>query len=172
MRILCFGIITIGLRAGMGAVSYALGRPVYDAYLHALRFALIAIAVIVSASSGLLWGWASVSVVEGVCSVVGQMAACRMLEVSFGRVLRELIPGFTTAVGCAAVTVAGRVLATNMAIDSLPELLLMVALPAAAFLLIEARTVRAMLATACGSVTIEDRLANPSPTNGKTQKTA
>jgi PST family polysaccharide transporter len=163
LRILCFGIITIGLRAGMGAVYYALGRPVYDAYLHALRFALIAIAVIVSASSGLLWVCASVSAVEGVCSVVGQMAACRMLDVGFGRVLRELIPGFTTAAGCGAVTMAGRVLATNIGIDGLPELLLMVAMPAAAFLLIEARTVREMLGSAfgSGSITIDEQLGNP-----------
>jgi len=42
------------------------------------------------------------------------------------------------------------------------ELLLMIALPAAAFLLIEARTVREMLGSALGSVSIGDRLANPS----------
>jgi hypothetical protein len=89
-----------------------------------------------------------------------------MLDVGFARVLRELIPGFTTAAGCAAVTVAGRVLATNMGIDGLPELLLMVALPAAAFLLIEARTVREMLGGAFGSVSIDDPLGNPRPSEG------
>jgi len=166
LRILSFGIITIGLRAGMGAVYYALGRPVFDMYLHAVRFALIAIAVIVSASSGLLWVCAAVSAVEGVCSVIGQLAACRMLNVGFARVLRELIPGFTTAAGCAAATMAGRVIANNLGIGGLPELLLMVALPAAAFLLIEARTVREMLGSAFGSVSIDDRLGNPRPSEG------
>jgi hypothetical protein len=133
--------------------------------LYGLRLLLIVIAVLVTASSGLLWVCAAVSAVEGVCSVIGQLAACRMLDVGLGRVLRELIPGFTTAAGCAAVTVAGRVLATNVGIGGLPELLLMVALPAAAFLLIEARTVRDMLGSAFGSVTIEDRLAHPSEGN-------
>ena len=78
-----------------------------------------------------------------------------------------MIPGFATAAGCGAVTVAGRVLATNMGIDGLPELLLMVALPAAAFLLIEARTVREMLGSAfgSGSMTLDDQLANPAKGN-------
>src|SRR4029077_9825027 len=45
LRILCFGIITIGLRAGMSATYYALGRPVIEMYLYGLRLTLIAIAV-------------------------------------------------------------------------------------------------------------------------------
>ena len=154
LRILSVGIITIGLRAGMGAIYYALARPVFDMYLHGLRFALIAIAVLVSASSGLLWVCAAVSTVEAVCSVAGQWVACRMLSASLGEVGSALIPGFITAAGCAAATVAGRVLATNLGIGGLLELALMVALPALAFLLIEARTVREMLGGAVGSVSI------------------
>jgi hypothetical protein len=42
----------------------------------------------------------------------------------------------------------------------------MVALPAAAFLLIEARTVREMLGGAFGSVSIDDPLGNPRPSEG------
>jgi hypothetical protein len=38
----------------------------------------------------------------------------------------------------------------------------MIALPAAAFLLIEARTIREMVGSAIGSVSIGDPLANPS----------
>ena len=45
LRILSIGIITIGLRAGMGAVYYALARPIFDMYLHGVRLALIVIAV-------------------------------------------------------------------------------------------------------------------------------
>jgi len=41
----------------------------------------------------------------------------------------------------------------------------MVALPAIAFLLIEARTVREMLGSALSSVSIDNRLANPSRGN-------
>jgi hypothetical protein len=85
-----------------------------------------------------------------------------MLSVGLGKALRVLIPGFTTAAGCAAATVAGRVLANNFGVSGLPELLLMVALPAVAFLLIEARTVREMLGGALSSISIDDRLANPS----------
>jgi PST family polysaccharide transporter len=166
LRILSFGIVTIGLRAGMGATFYALGRPVFEMYLYGLRLLLIVIAVLVTASSGLLWVCTAVSAVEGVCSVIGQLAACRMLDVGLGKVLRELIPGFTTAAGCAAVTVAGRVLATNMGLGGLSELLLMVALPSAAFLLIEARTIREMLGSAFGSVSIDDPLRNPRPSEG------
>jgi PST family polysaccharide transporter len=162
LRILSIGIITIGLRAGMGAVYYALARPVFDMYLHGIRLALIVIAVMLTASSGLLWVCAGVSAVEAACSVIGQLVACRMLGVSLGKASRVLIPGFTTAAGCAAATVAGRVLAANLGISGLLELLLMIALPAAAFLLIEARTVREMLGSAIGSVSIGDRLANPS----------
>ena len=144
LRILSIGIITIGLRAGMGAVYYALARPVFDMYLHGVRLALIVIAVMVTASSGLLWVCAGVSAVEAVCSVGGQLVACRMLGVSLGKASRVLIPGFTTAARCAAATVAGRVLAANLGVSGVLELLLMIALPAAAFLLIEARTVREM----------------------------
>jgi len=165
LRILSFGIITIGLRAGMGAIYYALGRPVFDMYLHGLRFALIAIAVVFSASSGLLWVCAAVSAVEAVCSVAGQWAACRMLSASFGEVIRALVPGFITAAGCAAATVAGKVFATNLGIGGLPELSMMVALPALAFLLIEARTVREMIGGALGPVTMNDPLANPNEGN-------
>jgi PST family polysaccharide transporter len=160
LRILSIGIITIGLRAGMGAIYYALARPVFDMYLHGIRFVLIAIAVIVTASSGLLWVCAGVSAVEAACSVIGQLAACRMLGVGLGKVLRTLIPGFTTAAGCAAATVAGRALANNLGVSGLPELLLMLALPAAAFLLIEARTVREMLGGAIGPISIDEPLAN------------
>jgi len=120
------------------------------------------IAVMVTASSGLLWVCAGVSAVEATCSVVGQLAACRMLDVGLGKALRVLIPGFTTAAGCAAVTVAGRMLANNLGVSGLLELLLMIALPAVAFLLIEARTVREMLGSALSSVSVDDRLANPS----------
>ena len=162
LRILSIGIITIGLRAGMGAIYYALGRPVFDMYLHGLRFALIAIAVLVSASSGLLWVCAAVSTVEAVCSVVGQWAACRMLSASAGEVVSSLIPGFITAAGCAAATVAARVVATNLGVGGLPELSMMVALPALAFLLIEARTVREMLGSALGSVSVGEVLVNTS----------
>ena len=160
LRILSIGIITIGLRAGMGAIYYALARPVFDMYLHGIRFVLIAIAVIVTAPSGLLWVCAGVSAVEAACSVIGQLAACRMLGVGLGKVLRTLIPGFTTAAGCAAATVAGRALANNLGVSGLPELLLMVALPAAAFLLIEARTVREMLGGAVGPISIDEPLAS------------
>ena len=162
LRILSIGIITIGLRAGMGAVYYALARPVFDMYLHGLRLALIVIAVMLTASSGLLWVCAGVSAVEAGCSVIGQLVACRMLDLGLGKVLRALSPGFTTAAGCAAATVAGRVLAANLAIGGLLELSLMVALPAATFLLIEAHTVSEMLGGALSSVSIDDRLANPS----------
>jgi hypothetical protein len=50
-----------------------------------------------------------------------------------------------------------------MGIDGLPELMLMVALPAAAFLLIEARTVCEMLGSAfgSGSMTLDEQLGNP-----------
>jgi O-antigen/teichoic acid export membrane protein len=165
LRILSIGIITIGLRAGMGAIYYALARPIFDMYLHGLRLALIVIAVVVTASSGLLWVCAAVSAVEAACSVIGQLVACRMLGVGLEKVLRALIPGFTAAAGCAAATVAGRVLANNLGISGLLELSLMVALPAAAFLLIEARTVREMLGSGLGSVSMDDRLANPSRGN-------
>jgi O-antigen/teichoic acid export membrane protein len=162
LRILSIGIITIGLRAGMGAVYYALARPVFDMYLHGVRLVLIVIAVTVTASSGLLWVCAGVTAVEAVCSVGGQLVACRMLGVGLGKATRVLIPGFTTAVGCAAATVAGKILAANLGVSGLLELLLMIALPGAAFLLIEARTVREMLGGALGPVSIDDRLANPS----------
>jgi hypothetical protein len=162
LRILSIGIITIGLRAGMGAVYYALARPVFDMYLHGVRLALIVIAVMLTASSGLLWVCAGVSAVEAVCSVGGQLVACRMLGVGLGKALRVLIPGFTTAAGCAAAAMGGRVLAANLGVTGLPELLLMTALPGVAFLLIEARTVREMLGGALSSVSIDDRLANPS----------
>ena len=162
LRILSFGIITIGLRAGMGAIYYSLGRPVFDMYLHGVRLALIVIAVLVTASSGLLWVCAGVSTVEAACSVIGQIVACRMLDVGLGKALRTLIPGFTTAAGCAAATLAGRMLAATLGVSGLLELLLMVALPAVAFLLIEARTVREMLGGALAPVSIDDRLANPS----------
>jgi hypothetical protein len=85
-----------------------------------------------------------------------------MLGVSLGKASRVLIPGFTTAAGCAAATVAGRILAANLGVSGVLELLLMIALPAAAFLLIEARTVREMLGGAIGSVSIGEPLANPS----------
>jgi O-antigen/teichoic acid export membrane protein len=160
LRILSIGIITIGLRAGMGAIYYALGRPVFDMYLHGVRLALIVIAVMVTASSGLLWVCAGVTAVEAACSVIGQMAACRMLDVGLWKALRVLIPGFTTAAGCAAATVAGRIVANNLGVSGLAELLLMIALPGAAFLLIEARTVREMLGSVRGSVSVDDRLAS------------
>ena len=85
-----------------------------------------------------------------------------MLGVGLGKALRVLIPGFTTAAGCAAATMAGRILAANLGVSGLLELLLMVALPGAAFLLIEARTVREMLGGALSSANIDDRLTNPS----------
>jgi hypothetical protein len=88
-----------------------------------------------------------------------------MLNVGLARVLRELLPGFATAAGCVAATMAGRIAANNLGVGGLPELLLMVALPAAAFLLIEARTVREMLGSAFGPVSLEERLAHPSEGN-------
>ncbi len=99
LRILSIGIITIGLRAGMGAVYYALARPVFDMYLHAVRLALIVIAVMVTASSGLLWVCAGVSAVEAACSVIGQLVACRMLDVGLGKALRVLDSWFYHRVG-------------------------------------------------------------------------
>jgi hypothetical protein len=144
----------------MGAVYYALARPVFDMYLHGVRFALIVIAVMVTASSGLLWVCAGVTAVEAACSVGGQLVACSMLTVGLGKASRVLIPGFTTAVGCAGATMAGRVLAANLGVSGLPELLLMIALPGLAFLLIEARTVREMLGGALGSASINDPIAN------------
>jgi O-antigen/teichoic acid export membrane protein len=161
LRILSIGIITIGLRAGMGAIYYAMARPIFDMYLHGLRLALILIAVTVTASSGLLWVCAAVSAVEAACSVIGQSVACRMLSVSFGNVLLALAPGFTVAAACAVATLAARILASNLALDGVPELSLMVALPALVFLLIEARTVREMLGSSLGSVSIQDGLADP-----------
>jgi O-antigen/teichoic acid export membrane protein len=161
LRILSFGIITIGLRAGMGPTFYALGRPVIELYLYGLRLTLIAIAVVVAAPSGLLWVCAGVSAVESVCSVIGQFIACRMLKASLASVTRALIPGFTTAAGCAAVTIAARVLTKNLGVSGLAELALMVALSALAFLLIEAGTVREMLGSAFNSsVSIDDRMVN------------
>jgi O-antigen/teichoic acid export membrane protein len=161
LRILSFGIITVGLRAGMGPTFYALGRPVIELYLYGLRITLIVIAVLLTASSGLLWVCAGVSAVEAVCSVIGQFIACRMLNASLGSVTRALIPGFTTAAGCAAVTIAARVLTNNLGISGLAGLSLMVVLPGVAFLLIEAGTVREMLGSAFGSpASIDNRMIN------------
>jgi hypothetical protein len=92
---------------------------------------------------------------------MGQLVACRMLGVGLGKAMRVLIPGFTTAVGCAAATMAGRVLADNLGVGGMAELLVMIALPGVAFLLIEARTVREMLGGALGSASIDDRIVNP-----------
>ena len=161
LRILSIGIITIGLRAGMGTIYYTLERPIFDMYLHALRFVLIVIAVMVTASSGLLWVCAAVSAVESVCSVIGQAVACGMLGVGFGQVSRALAPGFIAAAGCAAATLGGRILADDLGFGGAAKLSLMVALPALAFLLIEARTVREMLGGALGSVTMDAALAEP-----------
>ena len=45
MRILSVGLIGVGMRAGMGAVYYAKGRPSLDAYLHGLRLLFIVVAI-------------------------------------------------------------------------------------------------------------------------------
>ena len=64
LRILAAGLIGVGLRAGMGAVYYAKGRPVLDLYLHSLRLALIAIAILFDLGRGLVAVAAAMSVVE------------------------------------------------------------------------------------------------------------
>jgi O-antigen/teichoic acid export membrane protein len=162
LRILSIGIITIGLRAGMGAVYYALAHPVFDMYLHGLRLALIVIAVMITASSGLLWVCAAVSVVETISSLIGQTVACRMLSVGAGKVLWAVLPGFTTAGACAAATLAGRALASEFGATGLITLSMMVGLAALVFLFIQARTVREMLGSALPSLSARNRLVTPS----------
>jgi O-antigen/teichoic acid export membrane protein len=152
MRILCLGLIGIGLRAGMGAVYYAKGRPSMDVYLHSLRLLLIVVAIFSVARGGLVAVSIAMSQIELTISGIGQLIACRMVQTSLSSVVAAVVPSFKTAGLCAAGVLIGKILSTSLQLHELPALGAM-ALPAAvAFLWLEAGTARELVSNAFGAV--------------------
>jgi hypothetical protein len=148
LRILSAGLIGVGLRAGMGAVYYAKGRPILDAYLHGLRLVLIVIAISVTASGGLLAVSAAMSLVELTITAVGQVVACRMLGTGLRSVLSSVSPSFKTAAVCAAGAMVGKLVAHTFELDGVIAVAV-IGLPAAVgFLWLEATTARELVANA------------------------
>jgi PST family polysaccharide transporter len=152
LRILSAGLIGVGLRAGMGAVYYAKGRPVLDLYLHSLRLALIAIAIIATARGGLLAVAAAMSVVELTITGVGQVIACGLVKASFSSIVAGLAPSFKTAALCAGGALVGKALAASLQLHG-AFALAVIALPAAAaFAWLEAATARQLVGNGLGSI--------------------
>lgn len=152
LRILSVGLIGIGMRAGMGAVYYAKGRPSLDAYLHSLRLLLIVVAIFSTARGGLLAVCVAMSLVELTISGIGQLIACRMVQTSLYSVAATVAPSLKTAALCAAGVWAGKTLSTSLQLHGAPALAL-VALPAAAaFLWLEGGTARELAGNAFNAV--------------------
>jgi PST family polysaccharide transporter len=152
LRILAAGLIGVGLRAGMGAVYYAKGRPVLDLYLHGLRLLLIAIAILSTARAGLAAVAAAMSVVELTITAAGQIIACGLVGTNFASVIAGVAPSFKTGAACAAGALAGKALAASLQLQGMFALSV-IALPAvAAFIWLEATTARQLVGEGLGSI--------------------
>ncbi len=151
MRILSVGLIGLGMRAGMGAVYYAKGRPSMDVYLHGLRLVLIVAAVFATARGGLLAVSVAMSMVELTISAIGQVIACRMVDTTFSSVFAAIAPSIRTAAVCAVGALAGKAVAHNFQLHGLIALAVIALPTAAAFLWLEAATARGLVLSAFSS---------------------
>jgi len=145
LRILSVGVITIGLRAGMGSVYYSKGWPSFDVYLHGFRLLLIAIAISITSSHGLFWVCVAMSAVEVSVSIIGQAVACLMIGAGIPAVSAALLPGFKTTAACGLAAVAGKILAVGLVLNGLCGLAVIVLPPSAAFFAIEGGRARQMI---------------------------
>jgi hypothetical protein len=151
MRILTIGLIGVGMRAGMGAVYYAKGRPALDAYLHGLRLVLIVVVIFATARGGLLAVSIAMSVVELSISAIGQVFACSLVNTNFASVFEAVAPSVRTAAVCALGALAGKAAAHGLQIHGALALAVIVAPAAAGFLWLEAATARDLVGNALGS---------------------
>jgi len=152
MRILTLGLIGVGMRAGMGAVYYAKGRPSLDVYLHSLRLLLIVVAVFSAARGGLLAVSIAMSLVELSISAVGQLIACRLVRTNLSGVFAAMGPSLKTAALCAAGVLIGKTLAASLQLHGVPALAAIALPAAAAFLWLEAATARELVGNAFGAM--------------------
>lgn len=151
MRILSVGLISVGMRAGMGAVYYAKGRPSLDVYLHSLRLAFIVVAIAATAHLGLVAVSVAMSVVELSISGLGQVFACKLVDASLSSVFASVSASFKTAAMCAAGVIVGKAVAGGLELRGVLALAVM-ALPAVfLFLWFEAGTARELVASAFNS---------------------
>ncbi len=151
MRILSVGLIGVGMRAGMGAVYYAKGRPSLDAYLHGLRLLFIVVAIFATARGGLLAVSIAMSVVEFGISAIGQVFASRLVKANFSSVFTSVAPSLRTATVCAAAALAGKALAGSLQIHGVVALAVIALPPTVAFLWLEAATARELAGSAFSS---------------------
>ena len=139
------------MRAGMGAVYYAKGRPSLDVYLHGLRLLLIVVAIFATARGGLLAVSIAMSVVELGISAIGQVFASRLVKANFSSVFTSVAPSLRTATVCAAAALAGKALAGSLQIHGALALAVIALPPAVAFLWLEAATARELAGSAFSS---------------------
>jgi PST family polysaccharide transporter len=156
LRLLAPGLAMIGLTLGMGSVFYAKGRPSLDVSLHGIRFALIIITVMITARfSGLLGVALGMSLVEGATSVVWQLIASRLINLSWPGLMKALYPGIGTAVYCTIVTALGEYLTRVVGVNGALALPFVALPPAAVFLWMEAGTLRHLMEFSVAAVAAE-----------------
>lgn len=145
LRILSLGLALCGMRLAIGSVYYTKNRPSLDIWLHGLRLALITVAIYATAPFGLIGVSAAMSVVESAISIIGQLLACRLIQLRGASLVRAWWPGAITGGACAFGAFVGVKLAAACGLQGAPALAV-VAMPAAAiFLWLQLDTVRAML---------------------------
>jgi O-antigen/teichoic acid export membrane protein len=145
LRILAVGITLMGISIGIGPIFYAKGRPIIDLYLHTARLALIVAVLSGVARFGLLPASIAMSAVEGLMTVIGQGIANWLIGLRASRMISSLTLAIRNAAVAAALTEAGRVIASAANLHDGLALALIVALPAIALGFIEAPMLFAMI---------------------------
>lgn len=148
LRVLSLGLIGVGMRAGMGAVYYAKGRPVFDLYLHSLRLLFIVIAIFSTAHAGLVAVSIAMSGVELTITLIGQVAAGRMVRTNLSSVMAAVGRSFVTGGVCAAGAVGGKALAISLHLHGVVGLAVIVLPAVAVFLWLEATAAHDLLTNA------------------------
>jgi polysaccharide transporter, PST family len=137
MRLLAFGLALAGLRLGIGATYYARNFPSMDIFLNGTRLLLIVAAVVFAARFGLIGVSASVSGVEALISIVGQLIVCVLVDLKLREVAAALMPGLRVASVCMLATLVGRTIAGLAAFHGPLALIFAAVPPVVSFLWLE-----------------------------------
>jgi hypothetical protein len=148
MRLLAAGLVLFGLRMAIGSVYFAVGRPVFEVYVHALRLGLIIVTIGITYSYGLIAVSAGMGLVEAVASIAGQLLVCRLIGLRLHTIAAAVLRAALVAAVCALAVIAVRMINSELHIRGVLALLPIMVLPSAAFCAIEVATIRNLAATA------------------------
>jgi PST family polysaccharide transporter len=116
LRLLAFGLATVGLRGGGSAIYYAKNRPALDMVLNGARLATVVMTVTSLAPFGLLAVSLGMSLAETAISVGGQATVCALMGLRLTELLAAMGPGLKSAVCCAVVSKVAASIAAGLGI--------------------------------------------------------